>query len=381
MRHSVLVCCASTWSSPARLPRILKEAGLEVSVFSAPGQMLTLSRFIDKLVTAPAALDDYVDALRDHLATTAYDWVVLTDDPLLDEVRRRHAEPWVEKILPISNASDWVGALSSKADFTRLAQAADLPIPESRLCTTLAEAQKAASELGLPIMLKKATSYAGMGVAKVEDLAELPEIWSQLEGGTVVAQKFIPGKLGSSCGLLHRGKPLAWASSEKVRTWPGTFGPSTARRIYAHPDIEKAFERFGAATQYHGFAAFDWIVDADNNFRIIEMNARPTNVTRLGALAGTNWELAIQSMLNGGEAVYPPAAQPVDTRVVALFPEDIMRAITRDGFSRDVVASWIPRRGRYNDIPWRDPKVLAGYVQMSIINLRARRQLRKSAAT
>ncbi len=366
MGHSVLLCCASAWSSPARVPRVFKHAGAHVSVFAGRAQLIARSRFVDTLIPAPAGIDEYVDALRDHLAEHSYDAVILIDDPLVDAVRLRRTEPWAAEILPIHGHHKWSGALASKAEFTRLAQVEDLPIPESRVCRTLEDTQAAARELGLPIMLKKSTSFAGIGVAKIKDLAELPEIWRHVDDDVVVAQKFLEGTIGSSLAIFSHGRLLAWASGEKVRTWPGKFGPSTARRIVTHPDIGPTFERFGAATGYHGLAATDWIIDADNNFRVIELNSRPTAMLRLGALAGTDFSAAIAEMLAGGSTTYPPSSEPADSRVVAFFPEDLMRAIAQDGFTRDEVASWLPRKGRYNDIPWGDRKVLAGYLTATL---------------
>src|SRR5437868_15251538 len=98
MKPSVLICCASDWTAPARLPRVLKRAGAWVSVLTARDRALGSTRFVDQVVDAPLALDDYVDALRAHLSEVSYRWVLVADDPLLAALAARRDEPWLESI-------------------------------------------------------------------------------------------------------------------------------------------------------------------------------------------------------------------------------------------------------------------------------------------
>src|SRR5207249_3269083 len=100
MRPSVLVACSSDWTSPARLPRVLRQAGARVTALTALGRPLAATRFVDRLVEAPVELAAYVDLLRRHLEETRHDWVVLIDDSLLAAVRDRRDEAWTRGLLP-----------------------------------------------------------------------------------------------------------------------------------------------------------------------------------------------------------------------------------------------------------------------------------------
>src|SRR4051812_13676307 len=108
MEPTVLVACASDWASPARLARVLANAGARVVAMSAPRRPLAVTRYVDRLIVAPIDLAAYVEQLREHLVGTSYAWIVIADDPLLAALRHRRDEPWLHGVLPI--AGEWSDA-------------------------------------------------------------------------------------------------------------------------------------------------------------------------------------------------------------------------------------------------------------------------------
>jgi len=357
---SVLVCCASEWASPARLPRVLKQAGCWVSVFTARDRALARTRYAHQVVEAPVELDAYVDALRAHLAEVSYRWVLIADDPLLAALAARRDEPWLDGILPIAPGHRWSCALASKAHFSQLAAADGLPVADSHVCASLDGARRAARDLGYPLMLKQSSGYAGLGVRRVVTDEELDAAFARLQGDLVVAQRFIDGPIGNSVALFDRGAPICWMSAFKVRTWPGPFGPSSARRFMTHPDVEPLLRRVGELTSYHGFAALDWVLDGAGRLRVIELNARPVPTIHMGALAGVDFARAIRDMLHGTPSVQVPPDPPADAPVVPMFPEDVWRASAEDALS---ITSWLPLPGRFTDLPWQDPPLLLHHLR------------------
>jgi predicted ATP-grasp superfamily ATP-dependent carboligase len=347
----VLLACASDWASPARLPRVLHQAGVEVHAFSARERALARTRFVDVLHPAPEAFHEYVEALRAHLEGNRYSWVLVCDDPLLAALSARRGEAWLDGILPISG--EWAPVLASKADFCALGEAAGLPIPPTRICHTLDDAVAAAAELGLPLILKESAGFAGLGVRLVEAPEALAPAWQALQErpATVVAQHFVPGPIGNTVVLFSHGVPLCWMSAYKVRTWPGPFGPSSARRFMTHPEVAPLLRKVGALTGYHGFGALDW-VHAGDRLHLIELNARPVPTIHMGALAGVDFPRAIRCFLNGKQELQEPPEPSGDAPIHPMFPEDLLRAASEGRVALPI-----------GDMPWTDPPLLIHHLR------------------
>jgi predicted ATP-grasp superfamily ATP-dependent carboligase len=358
-RPTVLVACSSAWASPARLPRELKRAGACVHTLSAPGRPLAVTRYADVRHGAPADLDGFVAALARLVDRVRYDWVLVTDDPLLTALAARRDEPWLAGLLPIAATHPASEALASKAAFCALGSAAGLPIPAFRSCTRIDDAARAVAELGLPLMLKQSSGFAGLGVRLVRAADELPAAWAAVDnGGVIVAQRFVPGPIGNSVALFVRGRLACWMSALKVRTWPGPFGPSSARRFIVHDDAEPLLRRIGDWSGYHGLCAIDWVLDGDGRLQLIELNARPVPTVHMGGLAGVDFAAAMRALLAGQPPATPQRPGARD-EVVAMFPEDVWRAASE---SRLSLGEWLPRRHRYSDVPWHDPPLLAHHL-------------------
>jgi glutathione synthase/RimK-type ligase-like ATP-grasp enzyme len=359
---TILVACASEWLAPARLPRVLSRAGAHVVAFCPRAWPLAQTRFVDEVIDAPPLLDAYVEALRDHLADVTYDWVLIVDDPLLEALAARKGEPWLDGVLPIAAAHPWSRVLASKAAFCALAAAARLPVPPSRTCRSLDEARAAAAALGLPMMLKTSSGFAGLGVRLVRDQVELDAAFAALAdpaGATpLVAQRFVAGPIGNTVVLYDRGVPICWMSAFKVRTWPGPFGPSSARQFMSHADVEPIVRAVGAASAYHGFCALDWVLDENGRLQIIELNARPVPTIHMGRLAGVDFSRAVRELLAGVPRVQPP--RPRAARIIPMFPEDVWRAASENTLS---LATWLPWPGRFTDVPWHDPPLLLHHLR------------------
>jgi glutathione synthase/RimK-type ligase-like ATP-grasp enzyme len=356
---TILVACASEWLAPARLPRVLHRAGAHVVAFCPSRWPLAQTRFVDEVIDAPPTLDAFVEALADHLADAEYDWVLIVDDPLLEALAARRAEPWLEGVLPIAGTHPWSRALASKADFCALAAAAGLPVPASRTCITVEDARAAADALGLPLMLKTSGGFAGIGVRLVRERRELDASFAALaDSRPVVAQRFIDGPVGNTVVLYDCGVPICWMSAFKVRTWPGPFGPSSARQFMSHQDVEAIIRAVGTRSGYHGFCALDWVLDSGGRLQVIELNARPVPTIHMGALAGVDFSRAVRELLAGVPRVQSP--RPRARRVVPMFPEDVWRAASENTLS---LATWLPWPGRFSDVPWLDPPLLLHHLR------------------
>lgn len=71
---------------------------------------------------------------------------------------------------------------------------AGLPTPAFRVLESMADAEAAARELGLPLMVKPALEGSSIGMSKVRTAADLPAAFAKAAGfGPVLAEQFIEG--------------------------------------------------------------------------------------------------------------------------------------------------------------------------------------------
>jgi hypothetical protein len=133
-----------------------------------------------------------------------------------------------------------------------------------------------------------------------------------------------------------------------------------------HPEAEPMLRRIGGASGYHGFAAIDWILDGDGHLQLIELNARPVPAIHLAPLGGVDFSRALRDLFSGNPKVQsPPEPQP--DAVVAMFPEDLWRSACERELS---VISWLPRPGRFTDVPWHDPPLLYYHLRRIVRSVR-----------
>ncbi len=369
-----LVACASAWDAPARLPRLLHDAGMRVTVMCPADAAIARTRYAAAVLVGAPSAAAFLEELTAHLAAHRYDWVIAADDPLLDALASRHlrdrASP-AARWLPIDVGRVTPDLLASKAAFVELARELGLPIPRSLVCRGAAEIRAAGAAIGFPLVAKRARSYAGMGVRRARDVAELEEAARELgDGSDVVVQAFVEGRLGNTAALFQHGRPVAWLSAFKARTWPGAFGPSCARQLAAPPDVEALLTTLGEALGYHGFGAVDWIASLQTQkLTLLELNARPVPALHLGARDGVDFAVAARAFVRG-EPVPPFAARALrdDEPVTPLFPQDFYRAVAEDDTA--ALRGWQAKVARFDDVPWDDPPLLAHYLRRRLVRRR-----------
>ena len=364
----ILLACASDWQAPARLPRLFRRAGCHVTTFSPRDAGITKTKFIDEVIEAPEEIACFADALRSHVGANRgkYAWIIAIDDPLLAELVARRNEAWVGEILPLDRSTPSVELTANKAKFSELAASLGLPLPPSRACASLEEARLRAPEIGYPLMLKVAESYAGLGVRKVESEEDLVQGWLELKvAEPAVLQKYVVGRLGNSAALFSKGALLCSMSAFKSRTWPGELGPSSARKFMHHDLIEPMLDELGTRSGYDGFAALDWILDESGALHVIELNARPVPALHMGAHVGVDFAIAISDFISarntGGAGAQQsrrqrPHCSPTNQAIFPMFPEDFYRSITESDFAG--LAQFARGGPGFDDIPWDDPLLL-----------------------
>jgi predicted ATP-grasp superfamily ATP-dependent carboligase len=308
-------------SGISRLPAVLARHGIEVTVLTAPAHLLALTRRSSVRVPCPPGEVATAEALLRHLGPgpAAYDLVILGDDPLLGRIAHLDG---ATHLLPCPAIAELAW---SKCAFATLCAEEDLPSPANCAVRTAEEARAAAGRIGYPLILKSANGFAGSGVHRCDDAAQLDRHLGLLGGDQPwLVQQFVEGRVGTVDALFWHGRPVAWTSALVTATCNGPFSSSTARRFHRLAGLEPLLHRIGRRSGLHGFTGLDVILRPDGSPVLLEMNCRPTIGHSLGAGAGVDFGRALAGLLAGrpeesptqrpaaalaGATLVPPSAQ------------------------------------------------------------------------
>jgi glutathione synthase/RimK-type ligase-like ATP-grasp enzyme len=353
-------------SGISRLPAVLARHGIHVTVLTAPEHQLALTRRSSARVSCAPGETATAEALLRHLdsGSAAYDFVILGDDPLLERIARLDG---ASHLLPCSSNSDLAW---SKHAFAKLCADEDLPSPATCAVRTAEEARAAATRIGYPLIFKSTTGFAGSGVHRCNDAAQLDRHLGHLDGEQPwLVQRFVEGPVGTVDTLFWQGRPVAWTSALVTSTCNGPFSSSTSRRFHRLAGLDQLLHRIGRRSGLHGFAGLDFILRHDGTPALLEMNCRPTIGHSLGAGAGVDFGRVLAGLLTG-QLEESPSQQPDDGRIIRFFPEDFGRSLGERDY-RGALA-WLLLPSRWRLLPWQEPRLFLR--QLSDIIARIRRR-------
>lgn len=218
--------------------------------------------------------------LEATLAKHSFDRVVVADEVLLralvDQIGERRDAPWA----PFDLTDPAIGGfLLSKHAFVETADRFGIPIPPSRIVSSVDHALAYAAEFEYPVIVRGDKGFAGMEVALAGSPAELRRSTAaSIERyGRAAIQRFVRGSSVSASVLYASGIPLAIKAYRTDCGFPTPTSASTRHTHFTHPAIEPIVRAIGARTGFDGMAGIDFMHDpATNELFAIEVNPRPT---------------------------------------------------------------------------------------------------------
>jgi predicted ATP-grasp superfamily ATP-dependent carboligase len=223
-----------------------------------------------------------------------------------------------------------LGALETALDKGRTIQAATtlgIPVPATRVLSSLNDAIAAAHELGYPVVVKPRFSRYevdgrfiasdGVGYANSDD--QLLTIINGLDPRlpAPLIQRFIPGTGRGVCLLSSQdGRPLAEFAHERLRDYRPTGSGSVLRRsVRVDPALRdmavKLLRHIGA----HGIAMVEFRIDDESGAPyLMEINGRFWGSLQLAVDAGVNFPLLLIDHVLGRDVQPPPYAENVTLR-------------------------------------------------------------------
>jgi predicted ATP-grasp superfamily ATP-dependent carboligase len=220
-----------------------------------------------------------------------------TDEAVLALSLRRDELP--SYLLPLA-PHDVVEMLLDKASFAEHAQASGLPIPDTVVLRSRADAEAAALSLSFPAVVKPSTkgpSWLDQTRAKALPVAgprELLETYDRVRewAPVLLAQEWVDGSEGGlySCNAYFdaQGEALVSFVARKLRQWPPGVGTSASGEECRQDDVLKETMRTFGSARFHGLAYLELKLEPETGrLLIIEPNVgRPTGRSAIAERGG-----------------------------------------------------------------------------------------------
>ncbi|MFI5361875.1 MAG: ATP-grasp domain-containing protein [Elusimicrobiota bacterium] len=349
----ILLVGAADWLGASKVPRYASLAGARVSVLSHPHFMLAVSSYVSERIPAPEDADATLDRLRLHLETgRRYDWIVFTDDLMLDRAVERLDEAWLAPLLPArKNDREAARALISKSSFSRAMRACGVVVPDGEPARGGERIRAAAARVGFPVLVKPDRGFSGRRIFRADGAEELAALTATDPLDESIVERKIDGRVGATAVIFDQGRPSWWSSFMKAGVWPEPYGASCRRLDFEPSGIEEILSRIGEALGLHGFFGVDWILAPDGTLCVIELNGRPVPLIEGNHHVSQGLPDALRDFLAGRRAVRrpPPEAEAGEWHAM---PQSFRLACAhRDWIQAAALLTGI---GVRTDIPWDD---------------------------
>lgn len=305
--------------------RILAARGIPVVGIAADrSHFCARTRKAERIVTSPTAGEDLVRTLERLAADGSLGpgpavLVPCSDAAVLAISRwRDRLDGPYRFVLP---DHDVVELLMDKVRFAEHALATGLPIPDTRILRSRADAEAAAAALPYPVVVKpplKTPRWVAATKAKVFRVESADALLATYDryahaADVLIAQAWIAGdesSLYSANAYFDReGRPHAMFIARKIRQWPPETGTSCLGEEVRDDQVRDAALRLFTGVAYRGLAYVELKLDAHTGRRlIVEPNiGRPTGRSAIAEQGGV--ELVLSAYLDALGEKIPDAVQ------------------------------------------------------------------------
>lgn len=380
LNPTLLIVSSSGWFPIARLAVAFSQAGCRVEAVCSLMDPLSKTGVVERLHPYGRVLP--LHSLRRAIAAAQPDLVVPGDDLSVQHLHALFAREQSRGAQGVEicdliersfGASCSFPAVSSRAEFIRVAKEEGIRVPENGLLNNLDDVRTWFTRMGFPAVLKINGTTGGEGVRVVRSLGEAEDAFHALSAppllaraakrllvkrdrsmlwrsvtrrrSVVTVQSFISGREATSAVACWQGRVLAALHFEVLHK-AHAFGPATVIRRVEHPEMIQAALKIAQRLQLSGVHGLDYMIEnGTERAYLIEINPRATQVGHLAFGKGHDLPAALLAAVSGQPVAGEKTSTENDT--VALFPQEWMR---------DPQSPWL--RSAYHDVPWETPELL-----------------------
>jgi D-aspartate ligase len=288
--------------------RSLGRHGIPIVVVDDEPSISRFSRYASRSVRVPSLRSE--EAVEQTLLALGSDlqlggWVLFaTRDEIVASISTRRDKLSLVFRVPTPGWQVVSWALDKRLTYQR---AHELGIPTPRTWHIKIPAELGPLARHLPLAIKPAIKEHFIYVTKVkawraDTAAELDDAFKRaiavIPVDEVLIQDLVPGdgqQQFSYCAFFKNGQAEATMTVRRTRQRPHDFGrSSTYVETVEVPQIEEYSRRFLASIGYYGLVEIEYKLDRrDGEYKLLDVNPRTWGYHAIGAVAGTDFPLAL----------------------------------------------------------------------------------------
>ena len=300
--RATLVCARTLGSSGLRVAASETSNRHNVPTFA--------SRWCELRAVVPNHSDPvrYVDGLLELLDAFPAPVTIPVSDASVEALRGRRVEIESRTTLALMDEAG-LAVTMDKERTLRVAEELGVPVPRGVTVHREAEALEAALQLGLPLVVKPATSWASdsprMGRLVCEVVLTREELQAAVArvteaGSAALLQQWAGGRREAVSLFLSDGRVWGRFAQVAHRMVPALGGSSVVRESIAPPDDStRLAEQLALAMGLNGYIEVEFRRDASNRPLLMEINPRLSASVEIAVRAGVDFPLLIYSAAVG----------------------------------------------------------------------------------
>jgi hypothetical protein len=379
---TLLLVSKFNWDASAEIPYVFAKAGYKVDVLCPSKFWISHSSYITNCIFC--STDDFIflQQLTDCVINKNYDWILLTEDPLIELVKREiKDENLLELLLPVKN-KDARAILSSKIGFSSYFHSIGVDTPAFVGFQIGVNNLHDLKTLRFPVLNKHDVSWGGTDMAISHDLQDLQNVLQKLPpNAKLLIEEFIEGDEIVVDAFFYNGRLLNYFCAKILSKTKDQFSYSTRRAYYAYPELSPMLTLIGEKIVAHGFANISIIRDKRTSIHyLIEVDLRPNSwMAYSNILSRHDFTYCIQNLHNLASFEFIKSSLKKNKAIeIGLFYKDIRRAI----WAKDLkgIARWLfGLKGYWRYLPFYDfiltKKVIQEiWIEIGVFKLRKMKQ-------
>ncbi|HEX3627759.1 MAG TPA: ATP-grasp domain-containing protein [Verrucomicrobiae bacterium] len=350
----VLLAETYRWPFTALFALDLAKAGCHVSFVCPPRHPVEKTHAVRQMFKHSGLRP--LQSLERAIETADPDFIIPCDDRSVEHLHELYARTRCNgasgnKIVALIEKSlgspENYPVVSSRYELLKVAREEGLRVPHTERIDSESNLESWQARHSFPWALKADGTYGGHGVRIVQSHEEAENFLSELNGyytvtravkrlcvnrdafwfrpwwkgikPAITVQSYISGKPANCAVVCWRGKVLAGVGVD-VLSSAGKTGPAGVVRVAENPEMMQCAERIAGRLNLSGFFGLDFMVEEGTGLTwLIEMNPRPTRVSRLQLGKGRDQIGALFAQLSGQPIRdLPPVTE---NKMIAYFPD------------------------------------------------------------
>ena len=282
---------------------------------------------------------------------------------------------------------DKIAKANNKRYLMRFADEIGVNTPQTYTINCIEELRKVAKKIEYPAVIKLVEGRGAAGVRYVyseeELLAKYKEVVQKFNLNPFnypLIQEYIPGTGYGVSMLFNHGEPRAIFTHKRIREYPITGGPSTARISVRHAKMEKYATMLLKELEWHGVAMVEFKLDERTKEPVLmEINPRFWGSLNQAICAGVDFPYLLYTMAMEGD-VKPVFTYRIGVKTRWMIGD--LRALVdyiRTEKRTEVLKDFFRLNGQYyDDIDLSDPLPIIVEIMIPIMNLVKMKKLKFS---